>query len=184
MSSGRGGRQSDVISAALRGASRLIRGVIERNQTPSAWRTAFADVGGVAVGELREIRFERRSRDASRISPLMKRQPEEDVLAHLMREAIRGHHPRSSSEVIIRGHHQRCSRAPTRASKRAVGTRTRGCPRDTRGRGRGGVRPRARRGACSYLRQLGRQSEAIRGHQRSSEAIRGHQRPSEGIRGH
>ena len=84
-------------------------GVIERNQTPSAWRTAFADVGGVAVGELREIRLERRSRDASRISPLMKRQPEEDVLAHLMREAIRGHHQKSSSEVIIRGHHQRSS---------------------------------------------------------------------------
>jgi hypothetical protein len=85
-----------------------MRGLIGRNQTPSARRTAFADVGGVAVGELREIGFERRSRDASRISPLMKRQPEEDVLAHLMREAIRGHHPRSSSEVIIRG----CSRAP------------------------------------------------------------------------
>jgi hypothetical protein len=30
------------------------------------------------------------------------------VLAHLMREAIRGHHQSSSSEVIIRG----CSRAP------------------------------------------------------------------------
>ena len=59
-----------------------MRGLIGRNQTPSARRTAFADVGGVAVGELREIRLERRSRDASRISPLMKRQPEEDVLAH------------------------------------------------------------------------------------------------------
>jgi hypothetical protein len=95
-----------------------MRGVIERNQTPSAWRTAFADVGGVAVGELREIRFERRSRDASRISPLMKRQPEEDVLAHLMREAIRSHHQRSSSEVIIRGHQQRIfSRTDSRIKK-------------------------------------------------------------------
>ena len=59
-----------------------MRVAIERNQTPSAWRTAFANVGGVAVGELREICLERRSRDASRISPLMEWQPEEDVLAH------------------------------------------------------------------------------------------------------
>jgi len=98
---------------------------------PDSWQARWS----LRVGVLREIRLEFRSRDASRISPLMKRQPEEDVLAHLMREAIRGHHQRSSeviirghqrssSEVIINGHHQRssseviirgCTCAPTRA---------------------------------------------------------------------
>ena len=45
------------------------------------------------------------ARAAPRLAPVH----DNEHLEHLMREAIRVHHQRSSSEVIIRGHHQRSS---------------------------------------------------------------------------